>query len=133
MSRNEESRQQPRLTINKGFDSFDQFVTEYVSNLSKSGVFIHSDSPLPIGERVNLKFSVVMDGIETIEGEGEVVRVSNSPPGMGVVFRKLGAYSQKLIETLLTQSAQESALQDGPPTEESEPATTPDGASSLSE
>ncbi len=107
MTRAEDSRQEPRLTINKGFDSFDQFVTEYVTNLSKSGVFIQSDAPLPIGEKVNLRFSVLMDGIETIEGEGEVVRVSDSPPGMGVVFRKLGAYSQKIIENLLTQGEPE--------------------------
>jgi hypothetical protein len=43
-----------------------------------------------------------MDDIETIEGEGEVVRVETDPAGMGVVFRKLSSYSQKLIEKLLT-------------------------------
>jgi hypothetical protein len=52
---------------------------------------------------VNLRFTVVMEGVETIEGEGEVVRVEQNPPGMGVVFRKLGHYSQALVEKLLTQ------------------------------
>jgi uncharacterized protein (TIGR02266 family) len=99
-------RQQARLTINKEFDSFDQFVREYVTNISRSGVFIKTATPLPVGSQVDLKFTVVMDGIETIEGEGEVVRVEQNPSGMGVVFRKLGRYSQRLVERLLTQHAE---------------------------
>ena len=95
-------RQAPRLTINKEFDSFDQFVREYVTNISRSGVFIKTAEPLRVGSIVNLKFTVVMDGVETIEGEGEVVRVETNPSGMGVVFRKLGKYSQGLVEKLLT-------------------------------
>ena len=96
------ARKDERLTINKEFDSFDQFVREYVTNISRSGVFIKTSEPLPVGSIVNLKFTVVMDGVETIEGEGEVVRVESNPSGMGVVFRKLGQYSQQLVEKLLT-------------------------------
>jgi uncharacterized protein (TIGR02266 family) len=96
-------RQRERLTINKEFDSFDQFVREYVTNISRTGVFIKTPTPLPVGSRVDLEFTVVMDGIETIAGEGEVVRVESNPPGMGVVFRKLETYSQRLVEQLLTQ------------------------------
>jgi hypothetical protein len=44
-----------------------------------------------------------MEDIETIEGIGEVVRVEKEPPGMGVVFRELSAYSKDLIAKLLTQ------------------------------
>lgn len=95
-------RQEHRLTINKEFDSFDQFIQEYVTNISQSGVFIKTKTPLPIGTQVDLRFSVIMDGIETIEGIGEVVRVSDDPPGMGVVFRELSNYSQNLIGKLLT-------------------------------
>lgn len=97
-------RQEPRLTINKEFDSFDQFIQEYITNISKSGVFIKTKEPLPIGTSVDLRFSVIMDDIETIEGVGEVVRVQDDPPGMGVVFRQLSRYSKDLIEKLLTQS-----------------------------
>lgn len=95
-------RQEQRLTINKEFDSFDQFIEEYVTNISRSGVFIKSKDPLPIGTLVNLRFTVIMDDIETIEGVGEVVRVETSPPGMGVVFRELSNYSQTLLTKLLT-------------------------------
>jgi hypothetical protein len=90
-----------RVTINHEFTGVDAFISEYVTNISRSGVFIRSKQPLPIGTKVNLRFTVLMDDIETIEGVGEVVRVTQSPSGMGVVFRTLTSYSEKLIETLM--------------------------------
>jgi hypothetical protein len=96
------ARENERVTINKEFDSFDQFIDEYVTNISRSGAFVKTSMPLPIGTEVDLRFTVVMDGIETIEGVGEVVRVETDPPGMGVVFKQLSGYSAKLIEKLLT-------------------------------
>ena len=96
-------RQNERVTINKEFDSFDQFIQEYVTNISRSGVFIKTKEPLPIGTEVNLRFTVIMDDIETIEGLGVVVRVENDPAGMGVVFKELSSYSRDLIDKLLTQ------------------------------
>ncbi len=94
-----------RVTINKEFESFDAFIQEYVTNISRTGVFIKSQTPLDIGTRVNLRFTVIMDDIETIEGIGEVVRVEKDPPGMGVVFRELSTFSKDLIEKLLVQRA----------------------------
>jgi uncharacterized protein (TIGR02266 family) len=96
-------RLEQRLTINKEFDSFDQFIQEYVTNISQSGVFIKTKTPLAVGTEVDLRFTVIMDDIETIEGIGEVVRVQDDPPGMGVVFRELSSYSQDLIAKLLVQ------------------------------
>ncbi len=98
----EASRLEERVTINKEFESFDAFIHEYVTNISRSGVFVKSKQPLPVGTRVNLKFTVIMDDIETIEGVGEVVRVESDPPGMGVVFTELSQYSKHLIDRLLT-------------------------------
>lgn len=98
----EQNRKNDRVTINKEFESFDAFVHEYVTNLSKSGAFVKSKNPLPVGTRVDLKFTVIMDDVETIEGVGEVVRVQKDPPGMGVVFVELSQYSQHLLGKLLT-------------------------------
>jgi Tfp pilus assembly protein PilZ len=96
------SRKNQRVTINKEFDSFDQFIQEYVTNISRSGAFIKTKTPLPVGTEINLRFTVIMDDIESIEGIGEVVRVEADPPGMGVVFKQLSSYSKTLIEKLLT-------------------------------
>lgn len=98
------ARADERVTINKEFESFDAFIQEYVTNISRTGVFIRAQSPLPIGTMVNLRFTVIMEDIETIEGVGEVVRVEKDGPntGMGVVFRELSTYSKDLIDKLLT-------------------------------
>ena len=91
-----------RVTINKEFESFDAFVAEYVTNISRSGVFVRTRKPLPVGTKVNLRFTVLMDEVETVGGVGEVVRVHDDPPGMGVVFTELSSYSKGIIERLLT-------------------------------
>ena len=102
MSSDDHQRIEKRVTINKEFESFDAFVHEYVTNVSRSGVFIRSKDPLPVGTKVDLKFTVIMDDVEIIEGTGEVVRVQEDPPGMGVAFTKLTKYSEDLLVRLLT-------------------------------
>ncbi len=105
MSDGDPRRRDERVTINKEFESFDAFVHEYVTNISRSGAFVRCQSPLPVGTEVNLRFTVIMDDVEHIEGLGKVVRVDNDPPGMGVVFTSLSEYSQKLISRLLVAPA----------------------------
>ena len=92
-----------RVTINHEFASVDEFIAEYVSNISRSGAFIKTRQPLDVGTKVNLRFTVIMDDVETIEGIGEIVRVQTSPPGMGVVFVTLTSHSQDLILKLITR------------------------------
>ena len=100
-------RRDPRLVVNREFRSVEEFVAEYVSNISRSGAFIRSDEPLPVGTRVQLRFTLLLEEIETIEGEGEVVRVVKPGGarrgGMGVVFTSLSAVSKHLIESLMTR------------------------------
>ena len=70
-------------------------------DIGRGGAFIKTEQPLPVGTELALKFSVVLDQIETIEGTGVVVRVEDSPRGVGVVFKELDAYSRELVERLL--------------------------------
>lgn len=105
MPRTVERRISVRKTINHEFSSVDEFINEYVTNISRSGVFIRSDEPLPIGTRVNLRFTVIDQELETIEGLGEVVRVveKGRNTGMGVVFVELSDVSRALIERILVR------------------------------
>lgn len=107
MSGSVERRHEVRRTINHDFKSVDEFIAEYVTSISRSGVFIRSEDPLPIGTHVNLRFSVIMDELEIIEGVGEVVRVvqrgEGELAGMGVVFIELTQISRHLIERILVR------------------------------
>ena len=73
------------------------FINEYVADISSTGVFIKSKDPLPVGTRVNLKFSLILDELHVVEAAGEVVRQSKRPLGMGVAFRGLSPESVRLI------------------------------------
>ena len=102
MSDDDGKRREERLTINKEFGSFDAFIEEYVTNISRTGAFVKTPDPPPVGTEIDLRFTVIMDDIETIEGIGKVVRVQDDPPGMGVVFTRISHHSQRLLERLLT-------------------------------
>jgi uncharacterized protein (TIGR02266 family) len=91
-----------RTDVNVEFDSIEAFLSEYVSNISSSGAFIRTRKPLPVGSLLNLRFTILADDPEVLEGTGEVVRVSERPRGMGVAFIGLDERSKELIEKLLS-------------------------------
>jgi uncharacterized protein (TIGR02266 family) len=92
-----------RIDINVEFDSIDRFINEYVSNISKSGAFIRTRDPWPVGTRLRLRFTIMAEDPEILEGVGEVVRVSERPRGMGVAFVELTDHSQQLIDKILVR------------------------------
>ncbi len=104
----DDERQHGRVPINQEFGCINEYIAEYVSSISHGGVFIRSKNPLPMGTRVTLKFSVIVDDIETVEGEGEVVRVETDPEemGMGVAFTRLSAESKALIDRIFERYEQ---------------------------
>jgi uncharacterized protein (TIGR02266 family) len=102
-------RREPRIVVNREFRSIEEFIHEYVTNISRSGAFIRSRDPLPVGTKVRLEFTIVSDELETVKGLGEVVRVvppgGKDPPGMGVVFTRMTSVSKRFIEALLARRA----------------------------
>ena len=96
-------RAEERVTINQEFESFDAFIDEYVTNLSRTGAFIKTKATLSVGTKVNLHFTVLHEDMETVTGVGEVVRVQNDPPGVGVVFSELTPESAAVIERMLAR------------------------------
>jgi uncharacterized protein (TIGR02266 family) len=100
-------RTEGRISVNREFASAEEFLAEYVANVSRSGAFIRTDDPLPVGTKVALRFTVILDELETIEGVGMVVRRlppgGGAPAGMGVVFTELTAYSKQLLEKIITR------------------------------
>lgn len=103
------NRQHRRVLVNQEFECIDDYIAEYVSNISQGGVFIRSKNPLPQGTRVTLKFSVILDDLEEVSGEGEVVRVNHSPEnsGMGVAFTRLDARSKELVDEICKRAGVE--------------------------
>lgn len=99
-----EKRTAERYAINHEFKSVDEFIREYAMNVSLGGCFIRTTDVLPIGTEVALKFTVIVDDFETIEGVGEVTRVvepgGDEPSGVGVVFTSLTDASRDVLVDL---------------------------------
>ncbi|MEM1349975.1 MAG: PilZ domain-containing protein [Myxococcota bacterium] len=96
-------RQHVRVDINEEFKAIEQYIAEYVTNISQGGVFIRSKNPLPVGTRVHLKFTVILDDLAIVEGEGEVVR-REVGEGMGVAFTRLSAKSKSIIDEIVDRA-----------------------------
>lgn len=96
-------RGQRRVRVNRQFQPFRNYVRECIVDVSEHGAFIAATTPeLPsMGSTVRLHHTIVTDRIETLEGVARVVRISESPRGVGVVFERLTADSQASLEDLL--------------------------------
>jgi uncharacterized protein (TIGR02266 family) len=92
-----------RLDVNLEFESLAQF-TQYVSNISRTGCFLRSRDPWPVGTRLKLRFTLLAEDPEILEATGEVVRVSERPRGMGLKFLQLPVSARKVIDHLLART-----------------------------
>ncbi|NUN14620.1 MAG: PilZ domain-containing protein [Myxococcales bacterium] len=94
------------MTVNSEFSDLGDAVAEYVSDVSLTGAFIRSHSPLPVGTLVNLRFSMILDELEEVVGQGRVVRIVLEPQdemGMGVEFLHLDHHSQIVIAKVVAK------------------------------
>jgi len=103
-----ERRQYERFdtSISVDYSSGDTFLFSYIQNISEMGIFIRSDTPLPIGTTLELRFTP--DGQVPMEVIGEVTWINpyrpfgdNLNPGMGVRFRDLNADLRERIVALV--------------------------------
>jgi uncharacterized protein (TIGR02266 family) len=91
-----------RRQIALRFRDFGNFVAEYSTNLSMTGMFVQSSEPHPPGTPVTFEFKLE-DGMRLIDGKGWVVWVRKSeddptqPTGMGIEFTELSTESRRLI------------------------------------
>ncbi len=72
-----------------------------MADVSKSGAFIRAREPWPVGTRLRMRFTILVEDPEIFEGLGEVVRVSERPRGMGVSFVELTEGSQRLLDKIV--------------------------------
>ena len=101
-----DQRAQPRLEVNNAYQGIADYASEYVVNVSRTGVFIKSATPHPVGSRVALRFAVYLDDFHIIEGEGTVARIVTEGPesGMGVAFTSLSPDNAKILEEVQRRS-----------------------------
>src|SRR5690606_15662304 len=91
----ENRRAEPRLPVHFEVDcaSGDTFLYAYVTDISSMGIFIHTDTPLPVGTTLRLGFTPAGQAAsgaapQRLELTGEVMwnTTAADKPGMGVRF-----------------------------------------------
>ena len=113
----EEKRKHPRfeakLELNLLYNDFEDLATETM-NISEGGLFVRTNSPLPMGTKVALKISLVHMDIIYVQAEGEVVHTKgqNDPqfendqiPGMGIRFTNIDPQSERFIKEFIRRKA----------------------------
>ena len=102
-----ERRRAERIAVNREFSvlatttSEDNVGSTWVSDLSSSGVFVHTGELLPIGAEIELRFSILLADPVIVECVGRVARHSQDPQGMGVEFVDLDEETAAQIEECL--------------------------------
>jgi len=93
-------------SISVDYSSGDTFLFSYIQNISEMGIFIRSDTPLPVGTVLELRFAP--DDQTPMQLLGEVTWINpyrpfgdNLNPGMGVRFRELSPDLRERIVALV--------------------------------
>ncbi len=103
-------RRFPRIptSLQVSFENFKGIFFEYIHDVSRSGVFIEMDDPLPVGTRLRLSFSLPPPFSHPVMAFGRVVRTAkptaDRPGGMGINFICLDEQSGKVIDELAASS-----------------------------
>lgn len=92
------------LLVQFRLQSYEQFLTDYASDLSLSGMFLRTKEPKAEGSLLYFQFTTKEDG-PLIEGLGRVVRVTKDgdTPGMGIEFVNVEEPSLSLIREIVDQ------------------------------
>jgi uncharacterized protein (TIGR02266 family) len=76
-------------------------------NISRSGMFLASTDPRPVGTIIDFELALA-DGLSLLRGKGEVVRVTNGPvAGMGVRFRELDEEARRFLDRIVQVNEEE--------------------------
>jgi hypothetical protein len=87
--------------MSAAFSELDPRTTTPVSDLSETGVQVHTGERLPIGSIIDLRFTVFPEEPILFEGRGRVVRYTEDPPGMGVEFIELSDSARDVVRKIL--------------------------------
>jgi uncharacterized protein (TIGR02266 family) len=101
------------IEIKVDYSTREMFQSNYVTNISRGGVFIRAENPLPIHSEVSLKFTFP-DSEVTIEAAGRVAwtydikkGTGQISPGMGIRFTSFPSEFKSFLEGYLKNLSSE--------------------------
>src|SRR5262245_12611942 len=92
------------LVVRVDYQTVDEFFSEFARNINEGGLFVESESPQPLGTKVDLHFQLPGSD-EPVQVSGSVVRTSpgssDEPSGMGIAFGDLDTETRQQINELV--------------------------------
>ncbi len=92
------------LVVRVEYQTIDQLFSEFARNINEGGIFVETDSALPVGSVVSLQFKIPGSD-EPIQVHGSVVRqtdgAGDEAKGMGIEFDTLAPEDTKRINALV--------------------------------
>ena len=112
--KDDERRRFPRaplsLLIQYRFNTLEDFLSEYSTDISIGGMYVRTKDPKDEGSLIYLQF-YLKDGAKLIEGLGRVVRVDPPEPedagqvaGMGIEFVNFDEESMELVRQIVDRN-----------------------------
>ncbi|HOX45019.1 MAG TPA: response regulator [Myxococcota bacterium] len=99
-----------RTSMQVSFEDFKGIFFEYARDVSRTGVFIEMEHPLPVGARLKLSFGLPAPFHQPVVAYGRVVRqmpaADDKPGGVGVAFLHLDETSARVLDALVAGSYQ---------------------------
>ena len=92
------------VTVRVEYASVDAMFSEFTRNINEGGVFIETESPLALDERVHLQFR--LPGVaEPFKVSGRVAWIESdgAAPGMGVEFDPLSPDDRERVNQLVLE------------------------------
>ncbi|MCX7943549.1 MAG: TIGR02266 family protein [Deltaproteobacteria bacterium] len=96
------------VELKVGYRTIGAFITDYIINISKGGIFINTTKPLPVGTKIRILFSIPdiplpFDLLGIVRWINPVGHSSHSVPGMGIEFLEMEENVKKRIEKFINQ------------------------------
>ena len=104
------------LLVQFRFNTVQEFLLEYATNISLGGMFVRTTEPREIGTLIYFQFTL-KDGSKLIEGLGRVTWAEKydpedtsgeQQPGMGLEFVNVDEESMALVEQIVQQNLKKS-------------------------
>jgi type IV pilus assembly protein PilZ len=115
-----ERRASPRadIVVRVNYQSVDSLFSEFARNINDGGLFIETETPQPVGTRVELEFKLP-GADQPIKVVGNVVRTVSTDPGesdaaagMGIEFENLNSDVRQQINKIIQKLRPDSATED---------------------
>lgn len=109
------------IRLNLGFQSYGEIRETLMSNLSRGGIFIATNAPLPLGSKLRVWIRIE-ESAQEIDVQGEVTSHNSGPGllseelGMGVKFVHMSPEQEKAVDNLYERSLRR-AVEDSSPKE----------------